>query len=89
MGAGAGKAFPTPGAVGSGLGPSASLQAMTPMQPMAGIKPLSANSGMALRPGQASPPVGQSPMNPWGKGSGGSGSLPLYRRPQTMPGSDY
>lgn len=100
MGAGAGttKAFPTPGAVGTGLGSSGVMQntmgfanLFKPTRPAESAQPLkalSASAGTALQPGQAPmAPTGQTPYNPWGSGRGGNGLLPIYRRPGTMPGS--
>jgi hypothetical protein len=98
MGAGAGNAPPTPGVMGSGLGSLAQMKAtapaqqpnyqpMRPLQPAAPLKPVTPSMGKALLPGQAAFPVGQTPWNPWGSGRGGSGTLPLYRRPGTMPGT--
>jgi hypothetical protein len=96
MGANALKAFPSPGMAGNGLGPRAldPLQApaqqpnMQPMPPMSAaqpLKPATPSAGRALRPGQAAFPTGQTARNPWGSNRGGSGMLPLYRRPGTMP----
>jgi hypothetical protein len=96
MGAGAAKAFK--GAAGSGTGsgtvsPMQPTRGTSPLGNLAGLAPLSKlaplnpDKGTALRTGQASIPVGQSPMNPWGKDRGGSGKLPLYRRPGTLPGT--
>lgn len=96
-----GRAFPTPGVAGNGLGSNAvsaaqapslqpNLQPMKPLQSTQPLKPMTPSAGKALQPGQAAFPTGQTPMNPWGVGRGGSGALPLYRRPQTLPGTrDY
>jgi hypothetical protein len=96
MGSGMGKAFPTPGVAGNGLGNNASAQAQAPalqpnlqpmpvMRPAQPLKPMSPSMGNVLQKGQAGIPTGQTAMNPWGANRGGSGSLPLYRRPGTMP----
>jgi hypothetical protein len=96
MGAGVGKAFPTPGVAGNGLGNDAASQLQAPalqpnLQPMPvmksaqPLKPMSPSTGKVLQKGQAAFPVGQTPMNPWGMNRGGSSKLPLYRRPGTMP----
>jgi hypothetical protein len=93
------KGFPTPGQLGTGLGNQAmaaasvpnlqpNLQPMPTMTPAMALKPMSPSRGKVLLKGQAAFPVGQSPMNPWGANRGGSGKLPLYRRPGTMPGTD-
>jgi hypothetical protein len=82
MGANIAKAFHSQGM--GGPAPPTPLQATAPISPLA---PHRAHKGISLRKGEASLPVGQSPMNPWGKGSGGSGMLPLYRRPGTLPGT--
>ena len=98
MGANALKGFPTPGLAGTGLGRSGiePLQApsqqpnMQPMPTMTAAQPLrptTPSMGKSLQPGQAAFPVGQTPTNPWGANRGGSGALPLYRRPGTMPGT--
>jgi hypothetical protein len=98
MGANVLKAFPTPGAAGNGLGSGGVAALQVPsnqpnMQPMPSmtsaqpLKPMTSSMGKSLRPGQAAFPVGQSPTNPWGQNRGGSGMLPLYRRPGTMPGT--
>ena len=78
MGANAGKGFPQSEG-------TAALGHLAALAPLAKLAPLNPHKGIALRTGQASPPVGGTPMNPWGRGSGGSGKLPLYRRPGTMP----
>jgi hypothetical protein len=98
MGANALKAFPTPGVAGNGLGTNAVTAAqapalqpnMRPMQPLQSaqaLKPMTPSMGKALQPGQAAFPVAQTPSNPWGVNRGGSGMLPLYRRPGTLPGT--
>jgi hypothetical protein len=90
------RAFPTPGMPGAGLGTNAVAQTQNPavlpnLSPMPilskaqPLKPLSPMSGRVIQPGQAAIPVGQSPHNPWGANRGGSGLMPLYRRPRTMP----
>lgn len=96
MGANAFKAYPTPGRMGAGLGSNfvaqaqapanqQNLQPMKPLQSAQALKPVTPSMGKALQPGQAAFPVGQTPYNPWGSNRGGSGMLPLYRRPGTMP----
>jgi hypothetical protein len=91
-----GKAFPTPGVAGNGLGNNASAQAQVPalqpnikpmptMSPARPLQPMSPSSNRSLLKGQAALPMGQTPRNPWGMNRGGSGALPLYRRPGTMP----
>lgn len=98
MGANALKAWPTPGAAGNGLGTLAlnrmqapsnqpNLQPMPSLQSAQPLKPLTPSMGKSLMKGQAAFPVGQTAMNPWGINRGGSGMLPLYRRPGTLPGS--
>lgn len=95
MGAGTAKAFPSPGAAGSGLGTNAQAQLQAParqpnlgaMQPLQALKPMTPSMGKALQPGQAAFPVGQTPMNPWGVNRGGNGLKPIYRRPGTLPGT--
>ena len=90
------RAWPTPGQEGNGLGNIARLdaasiqpdyrptQALTPSLP---AKPLAIQTGRSLAPGQPAFPTGQSGANPWGVGRGGSGAIPIYRRPQTLPGT--
>jgi|SRR5262252_6268652 len=95
MGAGVAKAFPTPGLPGNGLGSNAvaKMQApatqpnLRPMQPLQAMKPMTPSMGKSLQPGQAAFPVGQTATNPWGQNRGGSGLMPLYRRPGTLPGT--
>lgn len=100
MGAGAAssKAFPTPGVAGSGLGsnavaanalawPNSTLRPNRPTESAQALKPMTAAQGQSLSTGQApQAPFGQTPYNPWGQNRGGSGLLPIYRRPQTLPG---
>lgn len=86
------KAFPTPGVVGSGLGTTGvtssqgatASQALKPMQPLTPAKGAVPGAN-TMQTGRPNPPTGQTPMNPWGQNRGGSGMLPLYRRPGTMP----
>lgn len=90
MGAAGAKANPSPGLPGTGMGSSSTAMAwpsanLKPMQVLQAMKPMTPSQGQSLRPGQAAPPMGQTPYNPWGKNRGGSGLLPLYRRPGTMP----
>lgn len=81
--------------MGNGLGNNAVAQIqapanqpnLRPMQPLQAMKPMTPSMGKSLQPGQAAFPTGQSPMNPWGMNRGGSGMIPLYRRPRTMPGT--
>jgi hypothetical protein len=100
MGAGAGKAYPTPGRIGAGLGSNAlamsqapalqpNLKPMQPLNAAQPLKPMTPSMGASLQPGQAAFPQGQTPYNPWGSNRGGSGMLPLYRRPGTMPSADF
>lgn len=96
-----GRAYPTPGVEGSGLGTNAVQAAqapalqpnLRPMQPLPSaqsaqaLRPLTPSMGASLQPGQAAFPTGQSPTNPWGINRGGSGSIPVSRRPGTLPAS--
>ena len=77
------KPSPSPGVPGSGP-PSSSLQVTSALTPLAPMAPLSPSAGNSLRTGQAAPPRGHSPMNPWGANRGGSGMLPLYRCTEWM-----
>jgi hypothetical protein len=80
----------------------AQLPNLRPMQPLptqtasqilpalAGVRaltPITANQGVALQPGQAAFPTGQTASNPWGINRGGSGAMPLRKRPGTLPGT--
>jgi hypothetical protein len=85
MGANFAKSFQSQGM--GGPAPPTPLQAASPTPALPPHKAFHPMKGPVLRKGQASIPVGQSPMNPWGKGRGGSGMLPLYRRPGTLPGT--
>ena len=91
-----GRPWPTPGVAGNGLGTNASIAAAAPaqqpnLQKMPVLNPTQpltpATVGRSLQPGQAALPWGQSPMNPWGLGRGGSGKLPISYRPGTLPGT--
>jgi hypothetical protein len=96
MGGVPGKQFPAPGALGQTQGSNTLSMAqpptMTPMQPIKPIPPIPPIQPLqpnitppgALAPGQASIPTGQTPLNPWGVGSGGPGRVgmrpSLYNR---------
>ena len=93
-----GKAWPSPGVMGTGLGTQNQLLAaapanQAPLQPTPSINPARAltptgpNQGRSLLAGQPAFPTGQSPLNPWGINRGGSGAIPLSRRPGTLPAS--
>jgi len=96
MGGNAWKAFPTPGQPGSSLGGNALALRQSPalqpnysqtptLKPTAPLMPMTGNQGKSLQTGEAAIPTGQTAYNPWGQNRGGSGSLPIYRRPGTMP----
>lgn len=93
-----GKAYPTPGIPGAGLGLQNQLiQAAPALQPNLNpipsfsatqpLKPLTPSMGKSLMPGQPAFPTGQTPVNPWGVGRGGSGTIALSKRPGTLPGT--
>lgn len=93
-----GKAWPTPGVSGTGLGiQNQAMQAMPALQPnfrqassFAATQPLKAiqpSMGKNLMPGQPAFPTGQTPVNPWGVGRGGSGTIAVSKRPGTLPGT--
>lgn len=95
---GGGKAWPSPGIAGNGLGTNARLEQADPLnlpdyrpaQPLNAsqpLKPLSLSRGRSLQPGQAAFPIAQTASNPWGAGRGGSGAIPVSRRPGTLPGT--
>ena len=96
--AGGGRAWPTAGLIGNGLGNNALAAAqapalqpnLNPMPPLSAsqtLKPLTPSMGRALQPGQSALPVAGTPTNPWGVNRGGSGSIPVSRRPGTLPAS--
>jgi hypothetical protein len=64
-------------------GANQATMAATPAVPAAPTPPMGAK-GTALMPGQASPPIAGTPLNPWGVNRGGSGLIPTYRRPGTL-----